>query len=241
MADHTTPVTGYPAANPPPNGYAYPYIAQPQQHHHQPSYFNVTTNPSYYPNQQRTTFLRRIFAVFITTIIIFGTIVFIIWLILRPQVPQFRVQTLTLTNFNLTSNSLISGNWNATVTVRNPNSKITLYYDHVEAAVFYKSKSISMTTLPPFVQGKKNETVVKATFVSVSEYFDDPNGINSERNRGSVGFNLRMVARVRFKAGGWWTRRRVLRVYCPDLAVGVSGNGSSGSLSGGSKNCRVGV
>lgn len=98
-----------------------------------------------------------------------------------------------------------------------------------------------MTTLPPFVQGKKNETVVQATFVSVSEYFDDPNGINAEKGRGNVVFNLRMVGRVRFKAGGWWTRRRILRVYCPDLGVGVSGNSSSGSLSGGSKNCRVGV
>ncbi|KAK9062627.1 hypothetical protein SSX86_019815 [Deinandra increscens subsp. villosa] len=244
MTDPGRPVTGYPAPPPPAtNGYAYPYAAHPQPN--QPAYFNVAGNPNHYPNpypnQQRATFLRRIFAIFIGCIIIFGTIVFIMWLVLRPQVPQFRVQTLTLANFNLTSNSMISGNWNAGFTVRNPNSKITLYYDHVEAAVFYKSESIAVTTLPPFVQGKKNETTVTATLVSLSEYFNDRNGINSDRARGTVDFNLRMVARVKFKAGAWWTRRRILRIYCPNLSVGVSANSSAGSLTGGSKNCRVGL
>ncbi|KAL8249821.1 hypothetical protein R6Q59_006689 [Mikania micrantha] len=93
-----------------------------------------------------------------------------------------------------------------------------------------------MTMLPPFVQGKKNETVVRATFASSSEYFDDPNEINSDRARGTVDFNLRMVARVRFKAGVWWTRRRILRIYCPDLSLGISANNSAGS-----KHCRVGL
>ncbi|KAL8201787.1 hypothetical protein R6Q57_010934 [Mikania cordata] len=235
MADHGRPVTGYPAPAAP-NGYAYPYAAHPP-----PTYFNVATGNPPYPNQQRANFLRRVFAVFIGCIIIIGTIVFIIWLVLRPKVPQFRVDTLSLTNFNITSNSMISGNWNAGVTVRNPNSKITLYYDHVEAAVFYKFRSIAMTMLPPFAQGKKNETVVRATFASSSEYFDNPKEINGDRARGTVDFNLRMVARVRFKAGVWWTRRRILRIYCPDLSVGVSANSSAGSMTGGSKHCRVGL
>ncbi|KVI08056.1 NDR1/HIN1-like protein 10 [Cynara cardunculus var. scolymus] len=246
MADQSRPVTGYPAP-PASNGYpttaptAYPYVAQPRPN--QGSYFNVS-GPYYsdpYATQQRATFIRRIFAIIIACVIIIGTIVFIMWLVLRPQVPQFRVDSLTLSNFNLSSNSLISGNWDARLTVRNPNSKIVLYYDHIEAAVFYKSESISETTVPPFVQGKKNETAVRATFASLSAYVEDRNGINDERARGTVYFNLRMVARVRFKAGAWWARRRILKIYCPSLPVGVSANSSAGSLDGGSKNCRVGL
>ncbi|KAL8223219.1 hypothetical protein R6Q57_020618 [Mikania cordata] len=246
--------SGLSPAPPAPNGYAYPYAAQPPA-----TYFKVATDNPPYPNQQSANFLSRVFTVFIGCIIIIGTIVFIIWLVLRPKVPQFSVDTLSLTNFNITSNSVISGNWNAGVTVCNPNSKITLYYDHVKAAMFYKSESIAMTMLPPFVQGKKvriseifgypnlntprkkNETMVRATFASTSEYFDDPNEINSDRARGTVDFNLRMVARVRFKAGVWWTRRRILRIYCPDLSVGISANNSAGSMTGGSKHCRVGL
>ncbi|KAI3746758.1 hypothetical protein L6452_09197 [Arctium lappa] len=245
MADQNrpVPVTGYPAP-PASNGYpttAYPYVPQPRPN--QGTYLNVS-GPYYsdpYATQQRATFIRRIFAIVIACVIITGTIVFIMWLILRPQVPQFRVDTLTLSNFNLSSNSLISGNWDARLTVRNPNSKIVLYYDHIEAAVFYKSESISETTVPPFVQGKKNETAVRATFASLSAYVDDRNGISNERARGTVNFNLRMVARVRFKAGAWWARRRILKIYCPSLSVGVSANTSAGSLLGGSKHCRVGL
>ncbi|KAI3798004.1 hypothetical protein L1987_33270 [Smallanthus sonchifolius] len=246
MTDHTPPVTGYPAqpapngypAQPAPNGYAYPYAVQPPPNH--ATYFNVAGNPPY-PNPQRTTFLRRLFVAFIGCIIIIGTIIFIMWLVLRPQSPQFQLETLTLANFNVTSNSMISGNWNAGLTVRNPNSKITLYYDHIEAAVFYRSNSIAVTTLPPFVQGKKNETSVRATFVSLSEYFNDPDEINRDRADGTVDFNLRMVARVRFKAGAWWTRRRILRIHCPNLSVNVSVSSTAGALTGGSKHCRVGM
>ncbi|XP_076915223.1 NDR1/HIN1-like protein 1 [Bidens hawaiensis] len=246
MADPTRPVTGYPAppaSNGYPPGTAYAYAAHPAQNP-PPTYFNVSSNPYYsnHPaaNQQRVTFLRRMFAVIIGFIIITGTIMFIMWLVLRPQLPQFRVETLTLDKFNI-SNSMVSGNWDAWFTVRNPNSKINLFYTRVEAAVYYKLDSIAETSVPPFDQGKKNETGVRATFASVSAYVDDWDGISKEKGRGSVEFNLRMVARVKFKAGAWWARRRIVRVYCPGLSVGVSANSMNGSLTGGPKQCSVGL
>ncbi|XP_076921316.1 NDR1/HIN1-like protein 10 [Bidens hawaiensis] len=228
MSDHSRPVTGYPA---------YPTTAYPPQP--QPTYFHVTPNP--YASRPRATFVHRFFAFLIGCILITGIIVFIIWLVLRPQIPQFRVQTLTLTHFNLSSTSLISGNWDLGFVARNPNSKITLYYDEIGAAVYYKSDSISETTVPPFVQGTRNESALKAMFASVNAYVDGRDGINEERSQGTVSFNLRMVTRVRFQAGSWWARRRVLRVYCPDLSVRVNANGNNGSLVGGLKQCSVGL
>ncbi|KAL8210215.1 hypothetical protein R6Q57_006947 [Mikania cordata] len=253
MADQSRPVTGYPAysgAGHQPNGYpntatAYPYVAPPPHPpQNQGTYFHVAGNPYYsnpYASQPRATFVHRFFACLIGSILITGIIIFIMWLVLRPQIPQFRVETLTLSNFNISTNSLISGNWDARFTARNPNSKITLYYNQIEAAIFYKSDSISETTVPPFVQGTKNETTLRATFASLTAYLDDRDSINGERNRGAVNFNLRMMTRVRFQAGSWWARRRILRVYCPNLPVGVSANSSSGSLVGGSKQCSVGL
>nr|XP_043632884.1 NDR1/HIN1-like protein 1 [Erigeron canadensis]XP_043632885.1 NDR1/HIN1-like protein 1 [Erigeron canadensis]XP_043632886.1 NDR1/HIN1-like protein 1 [Erigeron canadensis]XP_043632887.1 NDR1/HIN1-like protein 1 [Erigeron canadensis] len=244
MADpnRPPPVTGYPAP-PPQNGTAYPYPAAQQ------TYFNTSYYPPNNPytlqqQQERIKFLRRIFAIFMGCIIITGIIVFLMWVILRPQVPEFRVNSLSVSNFNASSNSLVSGNWDAQLMVRNPNSKITLYYDQIEAAVFYKAESIAETTVAPFVQGKKNETAFGAKFASVSSYVNDKNGIANDRIKGNaVAFNIRMVARVRFKAGSWWAKRRVLRVYCPDLNVAFSTNAtSSGSLTAaGVKNCRVGL
>ncbi|CAK9174812.1 unnamed protein product [Ilex paraguariensis] len=250
---HSRPVTGYPAATPAqpstnPNGYsttntAYPYVAPPPPHH--PYY---AQNPYYHQQNpyaaQRATFIRRIFAVIIAAFIITGTIIFIVWLILRPRLPEFRVGSVAVSNFNLSSStSLISGNWDVGFTVRNPNKKIKLYYDHIDARVFHGSDSLAATTVPPFYQTTRNMTTIKASFAASGAYVDRRvvDGINSERNSGSVSFDVSMVAMVRFKAGAWRPRRRFLRVFCGDLRVGLTGNGNRGSLIGGASQCRVGI
>ncbi|XP_055835556.1 NDR1/HIN1-like protein 10 [Solanum dulcamara] len=256
MNDPNRPVTGYPAAGVPPpnpNGYggsahqqpplgtAYPYAAPPPS---SAAYYH--NNPYYQPNPyaaQRTTFLRRVIGIAIASMVIAGTFVFILWLVLRPRLPEFRVDSMSVSNLNLT-NSLISANWDLRFTVRNPNKKMTLYYDDVAAAVFYDDVSLSDTTVPPFFQDKRVETIQKASFATAGAYVDNRffDMMNKERSRrGAIGFNVRMVARVRFKAGAWRARRRFVRVYCKDLSVGVGSKNSSGTLLGGARQCRVGV
>ncbi|KAK4366401.1 hypothetical protein RND71_014281 [Anisodus tanguticus] len=256
MNDPNRPVTGYPAAagplppnpngypQPPPSGTAYPYAVPPPSsaayYHNNNPYYQQQPQP--YAAIQRATFLRRVIAIAIAAMVIAGTFTFIVWLILRPKLPEFRVDSMSVSNLNL-SNSLISANWDLRFTVRNPNKKMTLYYDDIAAAVFYDYVSLSDTTVPPFYQEKRVETSQKAGFASSGSYverrvFDE---MNSERDRrGSIGFNVRMVARVRFKAGAWRARRRFVRVYCKGLDVGVGSNKSSGNLLGGSRQCRVG-
>lgn len=101
------------------------------------------------------------------------------------------------------------------------------------------------TFLPPFVQGRKNETAIFASFAAASTYVDRHlvDEINKERGRsnGNVGFNVIMIAEVRLNAGAWRARRRFLKAYCGDLVVSVMGNGSSrnNGLIGGPRQCRV--
>jgi hypothetical protein len=54
-----------------------------------------------------------------------------------------------------------------------------------------------------------------------------------------VSFNLKIVADAVYRVGGFRARRRLLRVFCDDLAVGISGNGGSGNLTGGARRCKV--
>ncbi|KAL0417550.1 UNVERIFIED_CONTAM: hypothetical protein Sradi_1168500 [Sesamum radiatum] len=256
MDDHNRPVTGYPApnpnsngysANPPPPGTAYPYTAAaapPPVN----AYYSHQNNPYYQqpdPNiARRATFLRRFLAFVIGLIVVFAAITFIVWLVLRPQLPEFRVDSFSVSNFTLGNNSLISFTSEVRLTARNPNKKMTLSYDHIRAVVFYQSWLLSDTMIPPFSQGTKNETSLTANFAAAGSFLDRPavDGINSERgNNGNVGFNLRMVSSVRFKAKAWRTRRRFLKVLCGDLAVGIQSNGRSGTLIGGPRQCRVGI
>lgn len=241
------PVTGYPAPGYPPSnnpsgcattaGTGFPYAAPPLR----PAHYNPR-----YPYYPRATLFRRLLAILIAFFIISGTIVFIIWLVLRPRFPDFRVDSLSLSNFNLSSSpsSLISAKWDVRFTVRNPNHKLSIFYDHINAYVFYKSESLSDTTLPPFVQGTRNQTTLRASFATASSYVDDwaVEGINGERkSHGTVNFNVRLLSRVRFKASWWRARHRILSVYCGDLTVGISSNGAGGTLVGGARECRVGI
>ncbi|XP_057483461.1 NDR1/HIN1-like protein 10 isoform X2 [Actinidia eriantha] len=225
---YVRPVTGYPASAYPNSttttGSAYPYAAPPPQS----AYYYNNNNPYYaqpYPDP-RAAFLRRLVVIIAASFIIAGTIVFIVWLVLRPRVPEFRVDSVSLSNFNLSStSSLLTGNWDVKFAVSNPNHKISLYYDHIAASVFYKDESLSETTVAPFDQGTRNQTTVTATFATAARYVDKKaaDSILSDRtSRGIVDFNVRMVARVRLKAGSWQERRRFMRVYCGNLAVGLS-------------------
>ncbi|XP_059300316.1 NDR1/HIN1-like protein 10 [Lycium ferocissimum] len=248
MGDPNRPVTGYPAAAaapPNPNGYstaqppppatAYPYAAPPYYNNNYPYQDPYTA--------QRNTFLRRVIAILVASTIITGTVLFVIWLIILPRVPEFQIDSLNISNLNL-SNSLITANWDLHFTAKNPNKKITLYFDEIAAAIFYESLSIADTTVPPFFMDKRNETTQKVSFVASGAYVEKWafDGMNKERaERGGVGFNVRMVARVSYKAGAWRARRRYLRVYCGDLFVGVALNKSSGNLLGGPRKGRVGL
>nr|XP_027125237.1 NDR1/HIN1-like protein 10 [Coffea arabica] len=251
MADpNNRPVTGYPAPAtnghpPPPSNTSYPYAAPPPAAYYNQQYY---TGPAYHQPDpdaiRRATFLRRLFAFIIAGVIILGTILFIIWLVLRPRLPEFRVDSLSVSNFNLSSSTLVSADFDVKITARNPNGKITLFYDNVEAAVYFKNFQLSQTTLPPFSQGKKNETSFTAELAAVKAYLDGDiaNGINGERGKnGNVVLNVRMLMEVRFKAGAWKARRRYLKAFCGDLSVGISANASNGTLTGGPRQCRVGL
>ncbi|KAG9153562.1 hypothetical protein Leryth_008504 [Lithospermum erythrorhizon] len=255
MANQNEPVTSYPAPNqnqptfsrqpPPSSATIYPYVIPPGLSY---AYYNQQSSQqhdSYNNNPPRSIFLRPAFSIIIGTIMITMFIVFIIWLVLRPKLPVFHVISFSISApFNLTNNSL-STSWDIGLIARNPNAKITLYYDDVQAGVFYRGGSLADTYLSPFVQGRKNESRIKASFAASQTfvYGDDVAGMKAEQGRGegNVAFNVRLVADLRFKAGIWRARRRLLKVYCGDLVVFVGGNGSrSNGLVGGPKQCTVG-
>ncbi|KAG8644783.1 hypothetical protein MANES_11G165500v8 [Manihot esculenta] len=240
MADPSRPATGYPV--PPaqhPNGYPPPQSAT--------AYAPPPTNPYYYnqpppyPNP-RTALLRRLIAALIVITVLFLTILFICWLVIRPHRPQFHVTSLSVTNLNVsTSSQRLTGYWNARLQVYNPNKKLKISYDEIASSILYKSEILSQTRIPPFKQDTKHLTTIDAEFSAVDSYVDERvvNGINGDRARGSVGFNLRVVADVGFKVGRFRARRRLLRVWCDNVDIGLSANGGSGNLTAGSKECKV--
>ena len=243
MQDPSRPVTGYPAPNgcpPPQPGVAYPY------HANQP-------NPYPYayvqPNRASSSraFVHSFILAMMVAFIVMGVTIFIVWLVLRPRIPEFQVESVSLTNFSASnSSSSITGNWNFRFSVTNPNKKMSISYDVVQCLLFYKPEFISETRIPPFYQNKRNHTFIDAVFSASSSYVDRSllNDINRDRARGTVSFNVKLLARVGFKASSWRARNRYLRVWCEALPVAISTNSSTsgtGKLLGGPRGCQVGL
>ncbi|GAB2274560.1 hypothetical protein Dimus_009327 [Dionaea muscipula] len=253
MSDPSRPATGYPAPHPTTaNGYppgsntAYPYAATAPPPQPSGFYFHNTNtngynqNPYYAPTfvPHHVIFLRRFFAFVIGLLVIFAVILLVVWLALRPRLPEFRVDSLSLTGFNLSS-SQISGRWDVRFAVSNPNTKLHAYYDELVAYVFYSSDLIAQNQLPPFDQPTKSQSNLTAEMVASSAYVPGSvaSNIGGERSQGTLHFNVRVLAVVRFTTGSWRARRRLLRVICNNLAVVISSNAANGTLSGGPRKC----
>ncbi|KAJ4979476.1 hypothetical protein NE237_010256 [Protea cynaroides] len=247
-ADQSKPVTGYPTGYPPAatssyhnaaysnttTGTAYPYAAPPPGPG--PYY-----NPSSYDYQRRrATFFRRLIIAAIALVIIIGIISFITWLVLRPRVPEVQLDSATVSSFNVSTSGL-SANWDLAFTVRNPNKKLSVSYGSFLGFMLYGRVELTQTTLPPFDQGKMNQTTVRARFAAASTYMGtyDAQNIAADRSRGAVNFNVRLTTWARFKTGVWMTRRHVMSVYCSNVRLSFSSNSGVGSLAGGSRQCDV--
>ncbi|KEH38989.1 uncharacterized protein At1g08160 [Medicago truncatula] len=227
------PATGYPA--PPPynnhNGAApqYPYAAPPQ-------YYNPPPPRSY----ASRSFFRAFFATMICLAVIFGVILVITWLVLRPSLPTFTLTTLSLSSFNTSSQSL-TGTWRLTFNVRNGNNKLSVNYNALRSSIFYHSNYIAESNLAPFKMDTKSEANLNATFSAVNAYLDSRvvDALNGDRSKGSVPFDVQIVAESSFRSGSWRFRTRILKVLCRKIDLGISSNSTSGELIGGYRDCQV--
>lgn len=242
-------VTGYPA---PGSGSAYSYSAPPP-----PSYYpnGAPPPPPFYPPppayapppRYNTTFLRRLLSIAVAVFILLGLLVLIIWLVLRPRLPEFAVSSATVTGFNLSAQQQqLSASFDLNLTVYNPNHKMRINYERVTASVLYASDILSENSLAPFYQGTGETTVLRARLSAPGEYVDSDvvTGIESDRGRGdgAVRFRVRVLSWVRFRSGAWRTRWHTLRVYCDDVRIGfrTGTNSTTGYLLGSApKKCVV--
>ncbi|KAJ0259042.1 F126 [Hirschfeldia incana] len=218
----------------PSSGYPYPY--QSQQ-----SNANGYTPNAYAPHHHnpRAILIRRLFSASMVILLVLGLILVLYFGLVRPQLPYAYVNSLSLSNFNVSNNHL-TGNWDLQVRFQNPNSKMSLYYNTVFCTLYYNRVSLSETRLQPFDQGKKDETTINATLSVSGTYVESrlADSIRKERAaNGSVEFDLRLTSSVTFRYGVY-RRRRYVTVYCYDVLVGVPANSSSGKMVGSAMRCK---
>ncbi|PIA31906.1 hypothetical protein AQUCO_04700044v1 [Aquilegia coerulea] len=172
-----------------------------------------------------TRFVKLLCAIFLGILFIVGLVLFIMWLSLRPHRPRFHVKAFSIQGLNQATgvqNAQVSFD----VTARNPNQNIGIYYNAMDATVYYEEKSIGQTPLLfPFYQPKKNTTWIHGELSGATLAVDSAKwqSFMDEMSKGTVVFRLDLKSRIKFKVSNWWdSKNHRMHASC-QVTVGKDG------------------
>ncbi|KAI3798322.1 hypothetical protein L1987_33593 [Smallanthus sonchifolius] len=158
--------------------------------------------------------------ILITILVILGILVLVFWLIFRPNAPKFHVNDATLTQFTLSpTNNTLYYNLAVNMTFRNPNRRIGIYYDKIEANAEYHDQRLDTRSLETFYLGHKKERDLSAVF-SGEQVLGAGDGdlrreYTSDGAGGAYNIDLKLKLRVRLKV--WWAKPK----FKPRFECGV--------------------
>ncbi|KAL3616057.1 NDR1/HIN1-like protein 1 [Castilleja foliolosa] len=173
----------------------------------------------HHDDDDRRKFHRRLVAALLIFIALVLFIILLTYLILRPTKPHFILQDATVYAFNLsTAGNLLTTNFQITLSARNPNDRIGIYYDRVDVYAAYHGQQITVPTLlPATYQGHKDVTVwspfISGMEVPVAPYTGA--SLNEDEIAGNVMVNIRVDGRIRWRVGTFISGKYHLFVNCP--------------------------
>lgn len=166
----------------------------------------------------------------ISIVIILGIIVLVLWLVLRPNAIKVHATSASLTQFSL-SNGSLQYNLNVNMSIRNPNRRIGLYYDYIEASSYYDGSRFGFdNSLEPFYQGHKNTSYIDTKFNGQNALVSDSvaSTYSKEKNDGYYNIELKVRPKLRLKIWIFKIKHIKPKINC-DLKLPVPG--TSGSFS----------
>lgn len=174
-------------------------------------------------------------------LVLVGLAVLITWLVLRPEKPKYYLEYGSVSQFEITNDGLVNSKVVFNITTRNPNKRVAIYYDKIDAFLLYDDEEIAWASIPPFFQGHKNTTFLQTP---LSGYLasvppDTSRDLKLEHSAGKLDLVFKLYARIRFKAEHWKSKHYTLSVRCRHVVLDVANKGDTGSFQ--PMKCRVHV
>ncbi|KAF5457019.1 hypothetical protein F2P56_021157 [Juglans regia] len=160
-------------------------------------------------------------------LIIIGIIVGIIFLAFQPKLPKYSVDKMQITQFNLSGDDSLYAAFDVTITARNPNKKIGIYYEGGSSiGVWYTDRKLCQGALPKFYQGHRNTTVLNVPLTGQTQ---NASGLLTtlqqlQQETGSIPLTLRVNQPVRIKLGKLKLFKIKFRVRCRLQVDSLSAN-----------------
>lgn len=169
-------------------------------------------------------FLRCFCAISIALLSVIAVVIFVTWLAIRPHKPRYHLDSGNVTSLAI-SNGTISTSMNFNISSRNPNERVGIFYDSMEALVIYDYVKIANASVPKFFQSQKNTTVVTPLVKGHSIHVDSGTytTLKSESLLGQLKVEVKLIASIRFKVGRWTSRHYKMRVSCSGVVLDLSG------------------
>ncbi|BAT85922.1 hypothetical protein LR48_Vigan03g248200 [Vigna angularis] len=147
--------------------------------------------------------------ILVVLIVLVGLAILIFWLVVQPRSFKFHVTEADLTQFDYNAdNSTLHYNMVLNFTARNPNKKLNIYYDKVEALAFYEDARFSnddvITHMNSFRQYTKSSSPMSAVFSGlkvVTLNNEQVSELNEDKSDGVYEFYVRLNFRIRYRLG----------------------------------------
>ncbi|CAK8544134.1 unnamed protein product [Lathyrus sativus] len=167
---------------------------------------------------------------FVTLIVLAGLAVLIFYLVVQPRPFKFYVTEAKLTKFDYANNT-IHYNMVLNFTARNPNKKLSIYYDKVEALAFYEGARLTnnvdvITHMNSFRQYKKSSDPMSAVFSGQKLLVledDQVSEFNDNKSADVYDIYVKLYFRIRFRLGDLISGDYKPKVKC-DLKVPLNSN-----------------
>ncbi|MCL7038222.1 hypothetical protein MKW94_028770 [Papaver nudicaule] len=146
----------------------------------------------------------------------------IMYVLYRPHRPTFTLTTLRISQFNVPTNSKdstshLASKLDLAITSRNPNKRITFAYDPVSVTVKSNDVNVGVGSIPSFVHGTKNTTVLRATVANNGDNIEESSVAKLKadvKKKTGLPLEIEMETKVKVKVGGLKTSRIGIKVSC---------------------------
>ncbi|XWS35957.1 hypothetical protein CRYUN_Cryun20dG0041300 [Craigia yunnanensis] len=173
-------------------------------------------------NSQRGVGRSCCFCIFIF-LFLAGVTALTVWLIYRPHKPRFIVVGAAIYELNATSQPFISTSMQFTIVTRNPNRRVSIFYEKLQAYVSYRNQQITPPLdLPPLYHATKSTVALSPVLGSgmVPASAEVVNGLMMDEAYGVVVLRVVLLGKLRWKAGAIKTGKYGVYVKC-DVWVGL--------------------
>ncbi|KAF8039608.1 hypothetical protein BT93_B1969 [Corymbia citriodora subsp. variegata] len=189
--------------------------------------------------------VRCLIATLILLSILASAASFIAWLTFHPHPPVFRVNSLAVSGFNISSPQF-TPRYDLELVIMNPNKKIIFFIDDFSFQVSYKGIPLLKRAMDSshYVQILSNrssevEFELDAEKLSNKRKRKVLRDIEGDWRRGVVSFQVKVNMMADFRAGGWLSRQRSVEASCKDLSVEFLRGKATGKLPDGGRFCSV--